>query len=65
MDLVSIYLALVACLNMAVTVNLHSHPIIAIPQDLLHHGVSIGMRPKGAFMDFHYDLVCFLRVHTY
>lgn len=60
----SIDLAFVACLDMAVTVNLYSHPVVAGPQDFIHHGVSTGMCPKGTFMDIHYNSVYFAFVYT-
>lgn len=59
MYLSSITLAFMACLHMAVAVNLHGHPIVTRLQYFLDHHVPTGMCPKGAFMYFHYNLVCF------
>src|ERR1044072_6413432 len=64
MHLVSVDLTFVTCFSMVVAVVLHGGPIIACSQDLLGHGVSARMRPKGTFMNFFYNLICFVSIHT-
>lgn len=64
MAFVSIDLTFMTHLDVAVAINLHGHRIVTDPQAFLHHGVSTGMCPKGAFMYFHYNLVFFLLVQT-
>lgn len=64
MDLVDVDLALMTCLDVAVTINLHGHLVITGRQDFLYHGVSTGMCLVGSLVNFHYDLVCFLHGHT-
>ena len=49
MHLISIYLALMTCPRMLVTVGFHCGPEISYPKDLLCHGMSTGMYSEGTF----------------
>src|ERR1044072_8114582 len=64
MHLISVNLTFVTGSSMVVAVILHGGPIIACSQDLLGHGVSTRMRPEGTFMNFFYNLICFVSIHA-
>lgn len=64
MHLFCIYLAFVARLHMAITIEFHYQPIVTHPQDLYGRRMPTRISPKGAFMDFCYDSVFSMSIHA-
>src|ERR1044072_36804 len=64
MHLISVDLTFVTCPGMVVAIILDGKPIVTGSQDFLSHGVPTRMRPEGTFMNFFYDLICFVSIHA-
>src|ERR1051325_4368432 len=64
MHLIDVDLTFVTVSGMVVAVILHGGPIILRSQDLLGHGVPTRMRPERTFMNFFYNLICFVFIHA-
>lgn len=64
MYFICIDLTFVARLHMVITINFHFQLVITCSQDPSGHCIPTRMSPIGAFMDFCYNLVCFVSIHT-